>query len=134
MDKLGGWLSFNLASEEVERRLGVTWGAAQKTLLDLCEKGTIRWENVPVGGPRVSYNDLQRELRPKSLTLTRVVGKWPRVIAQLEKMFPDGVPAPGLCPRNALRADLLLADPSLAPLDEDTLKKAIKTYNIRFPN
>jgi hypothetical protein len=106
MDKLGGWLSFDLASEEVERRLGVTWGAAQKTVLDLCEKGALRWENVPMGGPNVSYNDLQRWLRPKSVTLVRI-GKQLRIIAQLEKMFPDGVPEAGLCPRKALKADLL---------------------------
>jgi len=40
-----------------------------------------------------------------------------------------GVPAPGLCPRYTLKADLLNWDPSLKPLDEATLKKAIANYN-----
>jgi hypothetical protein len=126
MDKLGGWLSFNLAAEEVERRQGVTWGEAQKTVVDWCESGALRWENVPIGGPNISWNDLQRCLRRKSVTLA---GKQPRIIAQLEKMFPDGVPDPALCPRHALKADLLKADKSLAPLDPDTLKRAIDAYN-----
>lgn len=28
------WIAFNLAAEEVERRLGVSWGMAQKVLLE----------------------------------------------------------------------------------------------------
>jgi hypothetical protein len=58
----GGWCSFDLAAEEVERRLGVSWGKAQKTLMELCEKGTLRWRNVAEGGPNVSGNDLHQWL------------------------------------------------------------------------
>ncbi|WP_166145419.1 hypothetical protein [Methylosinus sp. RM1] len=144
MNDVGGMYSFQLASEEVERRLGVSWGAAQKTVLDWCESGALRFENVAMGGPNVSYSDLQRCLeaqashnkidKPKSLTLRRVDGKQPRIIERLEKMFPDGVPAPGLAPRKALKADLLQLDKSLEPLDEATLKSAIDSYNSRFPN
>jgi hypothetical protein len=39
------------------------------------------------------------------------------------------VPAPELCPRKALRADLLKRDPGLKPLDDVTLKSAIDKYN-----
>jgi len=68
--------------------------------------------------------------KPLSLSLVRIVGKQPRVIARLRDKFKgEPVPEPGLCPRKALRAELLLADPSLSPLDEGTLKQAIETYN-----
>ena len=56
-------------------------------------------------------------------------GKQPRILKYLSEHFPDGVPEPGLCPRNTLKSDLLKWDPDLEPLDEATLKKAIETYN-----
>jgi hypothetical protein len=36
------WFSFRLAAETVERRLGVSWGMAQKLLLEAIESGVIR--------------------------------------------------------------------------------------------
>jgi hypothetical protein len=39
---VGIWLSFQLAAEEVERRLGLSWGAAQKTLIEACENEEVR--------------------------------------------------------------------------------------------
>jgi hypothetical protein len=132
---IGGWYSFELAAEEVERRLGVTWGAAQKTVMELCENGTLRWQNVREGGPNVSCNDLRRWLEAK-LTRKRG-GKQARLTAQLSKMFPNGcVPDPDECPRDALREDLVERDKTLRPLDHATLKKAIDRYNgtIAKPN
>ena len=41
-ERKGIWLSFPLAAEEVERRLGLTWGLAQKTLIEACESGGDR--------------------------------------------------------------------------------------------
>jgi hypothetical protein len=35
------WISFQLAAEEVERTLGVSWGMAQKTVLDACASGKL---------------------------------------------------------------------------------------------
>jgi hypothetical protein len=57
------------------------------------------------------------------------VGKLPRILKLLSEHFHDGVPEPGLCPRHTLKCDILNWDPSLAPLDEATLKKAIDKYN-----
>jgi hypothetical protein len=68
--------------------------------------------------------------KPLSLSLVRTVGKQPRVIERLRDKFKgEPVPEPGLCPRKVLRAELLLADSGLSPLDEHTLKQAIDTYN-----
>jgi hypothetical protein len=63
---------------------------------------------------------------------SRFVGKQPRILKLLSKRFPDGVPEPGLCPRRTLKSDILEWDPSLNPLDEATLKKAIDKYNEDF--
>jgi hypothetical protein len=54
-------------------------------------------------------------------------GKQARIHAQLDKMFPDGVPDD--YPRKGLKNDLIKRDPTLVPLDEATLKKAIDTFN-----
>jgi hypothetical protein len=56
-------------------------------------------------------------------------GKQPRIAEYLSERFPAGVPDPGLYPRQALKSDLLEWDPSLKPLDEATLKKAIEKHN-----
>lgn len=56
-------------------------------------------------------------------------GKQPRVAEYLSEHFPAGVPDPGLYSRQALKSDLLKWDPSLKPLDEATLKKAIEKHN-----
>jgi hypothetical protein len=128
---VGGWLSFVLAAEEVERRLGLTWGAAQKTVLELCESGTLRWKQRPMGGPDVSYFDLERWLKSPQ----KRGGKQARILAQLREMHPNGVPDPELCPRKLLRQNLLERDKTLGSLDEATLKKAIEKHNIRIdPN
>jgi hypothetical protein len=42
------------------------------------------------------------------------LGKVPRIVAHLQKMFPDGVPDPAHCPRKGLQSKLLKADPLLA--------------------
>jgi hypothetical protein len=39
------------------------------------------------------------------------------------------VPDPAQKPRKALKSDLITWDPTLKPLDEATLKKAIDEYN-----
>jgi len=61
---------------------------------------------------------------------SRAFGKRPRVITLLTEMFRDGpVPDPAHCPRKTLRASLVKLDPSLSPLDEQTLKISIEEYN-----
>jgi hypothetical protein len=50
------WISFRLAAEEVERRLGVSWGAAQKLLLEACENEEVTWQQQASDGPDVPKN------------------------------------------------------------------------------
>jgi hypothetical protein len=131
-ESTGIWLSFQLAAEEVERRLGLTWGAAQKTLLELCESSAVRYQQHTHGYPNISSNDLRRWLQDK---LTRKTGgKRPRIIALLRTMFPRGVPDRADHPREPLRATLVERDPSLHPLDFKTLKTAIEVYNRQLGN
>jgi hypothetical protein len=126
------WLSFQLAAEEVERRLGVTWGAAQRQVFDLCESGTVEWRQRYPGGPDVSRGGFRRWLENK---LTRKVGgKQSRIRRLLAEMFPAGVPHRGDCPREPLKAELLERDPGLKPLDLKTLKTAIDAYNRQLGN
>jgi hypothetical protein len=58
----------------------------------------------------------------------KAVGKRPRVKKLLAEMFPGGVPDPGNYPRKRLKAELLERDPSLAPLDDETLKISIEEF------
>ena len=120
-----GWLSFQLAAEEVERQLGLSWGAAQKTLLEACKNGLMEWRQAE-GGPDVLGDDLMGWLEEKQRKAK--IGKQPRIIALLAKMFSNER-IPDDCVRKVLRADLLKLAPSLHPLDEATLKSAIDTYN-----
>jgi hypothetical protein len=60
---------------------------------------------------------------------SRSVGKQPRIAEYLKEHYPAGVPEPGLCPRHTLKSDIVKWDPGLRPLDEATLKKAVKKHN-----
>jgi hypothetical protein len=57
------------------------------------------------------------------------LGKQPRIAKYLMEHFPDRVPDPGRCPRKDLKQAILKWDPTLRPLDEATLKKAIDKHN-----
>jgi hypothetical protein len=57
------------------------------------------------------------------------MGKQPRILKYLSEHFPYGVPEPGLCPQDELKAEILKSDRRLGPLDEATLKKGIDNYN-----
>ena len=116
------WLSFQLAAEEVERKLGS----------DLCDSGTVEWRQRYPGGPDVDHDDLHRWLKNK---LTRKVGgKQSRIIRLLADMFPDGVPNPADYPRQTLTSELIKRDPGLASLSPKTLQKAIAAYNRQLGN
>jgi hypothetical protein len=93
----GVWLSFPLAAREVERRLGVTWGAAQKALFEACQSGEIETlSNYSGRGPDVFDVDFyhwlaaaakpKRTSRPQALVL--------RAIAELG--LPVDTPTPAL--------------------------------------
>ena len=83
------------------------------------------------GDIEINADDLRYWLKSQraSPNKQRTLGKRPRVIKQLAEMFPEGVPDPGDCPRKDLRAELLERDPSLKPLDEETLKRSIEEFN-----
>jgi len=66
--------------------------------------------------------------------MSRSLGKQPRVIIYLREHFPDGVPPPGLCPRQGLITEILKWDKTLKFLDEATLKKAIDADNSTLAN
>jgi hypothetical protein len=59
----------------------------------------------------------------------KALGKRPRIRAHLAKLYPQGVPDPAFCNRKHLRLQILERDPTLDPLDEETLQKAIKEYD-----
>jgi hypothetical protein len=122
--KRGVWLSFQLATEKVERSRGVSEGKAQKDLLDACASDKLRWRNRPVGGPDVLDVDLRRWLNPPKQGL----GKQPLIMEHLAKMFPD-CRVPDHCQRKGLLAELGKRDPVLKSLDHKTLKRAIDRYN-----
>ena len=86
---------------------------------------------------RVSEMDLDHWLSRQDPVQKSVVkakqkpalGKVPRIVGHLRKMFPNGVPDPADCPRKDLRYKLVQDDPLLDPLDPKTLKTAIEEYN-----
>jgi hypothetical protein len=83
------WLGFQFAAEEIERRLGYSWGAAQKVLLDAIEHGAVRSQrNADDGDPDVWGGHLQRliegKLKPKGrarpqreLAREAIIALWP---------------------------------------------------------
>jgi hypothetical protein len=81
---------------------------------------------TPTEVPDTKLNLVEPNIRAVAC---RSGGKQSRILKLLSKHFPHGVPEPGLCPRHTLKSDILKWDPSLAPLDEATLKKAIERYN-----
>jgi hypothetical protein len=83
------------------------------------------------GDIEINADDLRYWLKSQRAAPNKqkALGKRPRVIKQLAEMFPRGVPNPGDCPRKDLRAELLKRDPSLKPLDEETLKRSIEEFN-----
>ena len=83
------------------------------------------------GDIEINADDLRYWLKSQRATPNKqkALGKRPRVKKQLAEMFPGGVPDPGDCPRKDLRAELLKRDPSLKPLDDETLKLSIEEFN-----
>jgi hypothetical protein len=132
MTKHRFWYTYLYAAEEVERRLGCSWGAAQKALLDACERGDLKWQGY-ANEPSVADNDFHRWLDAK---LNRPVGgKQARLGAALGQLFPnEAVPDPQEYPRKRLQGDLTKLDPSLHPLDLKTLKRGIETHNRAIGN
>jgi hypothetical protein len=143
------WLAFYKAVQAVKQRLSMSTGAAERALREQCASGGIRtiqyedgappeyvkpkqWVDDPpdcdaysLGHLEISVDDLEYWLDHHR----QQGGKQPRILRVLQELCPEGVPPPALAPRKALKADILKRDPSLAPLDEATLKAAIERYN-----
>jgi hypothetical protein len=58
------WISFELAAEEVERRLGVSWGKAQKVLLEACKNKEVKSQRTECG-PDVLDTEFRAWLKEK---------------------------------------------------------------------
>jgi hypothetical protein len=128
-------------------------GVRFKTLRSVSDIRPSAWRTTEVdfedpqhaifhGRVMVSHDDLDYWLdqqgepakppvKPKAVTQR---GKGPRISAILKKMYPEGVPEPGLCVRKDLADKLVKADPSLGSLDPKTLKTAIEKYNASIGN
>jgi hypothetical protein len=93
----GVWLSFPLAAEEVERRLGLSWGAAQKALLEACDSGQIQTQSNYSGqGPSVFDVDFYKWLATaaKPARKSRPQALVQQALAELG--LPDDTPNPVL--------------------------------------
>ena len=106
----------------------------KEAVLDFAQRHQLplpSWWADSASTPTEVPNDTKVNVaKPNTKALaSRSVGKQPRIQKYLSEHFPDGVPEPGLCPRNILKSDILEWDPRLDPLDEATLKKAIEKYN-----
>ena len=111
-NRKGVWLGYQIAAEEVERRLGVSWGLARKTLLEACDSGVIETKTTYTGqGPSVFDVDFYQWLDQQ---LTKPAGgKQPRIARLLAVMFPNmRVPSRAHRPREGLRAELVRRDPT----------------------
>jgi hypothetical protein len=128
---VGIWLSFPYAARDVERYLGLSWGAAQKALIEASEKLRTR-SNYSGQGPDVLDIDFYQWLN--SRLNQPAGGKQSRILRLLAKMFPTGVPSRDVRPREGLRAELLRRDPTLEPLTLKTLQKAIVAHNRQLGN
>jgi hypothetical protein len=120
--------------------------AMKEAVLNFAERRQLRcpswWAEWALGPPtEVSKATMLNAVSPEiGAAASRSVGKQPRILRYLSEHFPGGVPEPGLCPREELKAEILKWDRRLGPLDDATLKRGIDNYNtslrvIRFgPN
>jgi hypothetical protein len=87
----GGWLSFRLAAQEVERWRGCSWGTAQKAVIDACNKGELRWRRSSQGGPDVFDVDLRRWLQ-QPVARPRATKKRDLAELAVKHLWPNGIP------------------------------------------
>lgn len=91
-------------------------------------------ERLPISLVEVFTADLEK-LFPASLVAkaddpaAKRGGKRPRIREYLAEHYRSGVDEPAYVPRKGLKKKLIEWDPSLAPLDDGTLNKAIQEYN-----
>jgi len=107
----------------------------KEAVLNFAERRQLRrpswWADCAPGLPTEVSKDMKRNAVSPNVdaVASRSVGKQPRILKYLSEHFPGGVPEPGFCPRDELKAEILKWDRRLGPLDEATLKRGIDNYN-----
>jgi hypothetical protein len=104
----------------------VEWQTRQIDLMRAAD-GCSYWVEVSVSDLRGWLN--QQPVRKGQRARKKALGKRPRIKLMLAERFPKGVPDPGYCNRQVLAKELCEIDPTLNPLDPDTLKTAIDEHN-----
>jgi hypothetical protein len=82
------WVVFQLAAEEVERRLGLSWGAAQKLLIEAVKNGDV----VSKDGYYVLDTSLTEWLKAKQGPAKRSAPKRDLAEQAVKALWPDGAP------------------------------------------
>jgi hypothetical protein len=93
MSEITAWISFRLAAEKVERTLGVSWGLAQKTLLEACASNELptKRSRDGHGGPDIGADEFRAWLRALSAPKPKKRAyKQEEVQKAIEILWPDG--------------------------------------------
>jgi len=122
------WLSFQLAAEEVERRLGDSWGAAQKALLDAIQNGDVKSQRAEGGYPDVMRDDLERWLEGKQQSFRRrrrTAHQQELAKQAMAELYADGRVPDWVRPKDIVKAvnDWLKTKGKL-PLERDSILRA----------
>jgi hypothetical protein len=121
--------------KEARRKLELLGDEKVLAMLEADDKLSDNSVGIFVNGD--DFQHWLNELKPPSASAAGKGGKGgkaPLIIEHLKGLYPQGVPEPALCPRKALKADLLARDKRLEPLDDATLKSAIDAFNRSIRN
>jgi hypothetical protein len=121
------WLSFQVAAEEVERGLGVSWGGAQRVLLDAIQNGDVKSQRRDGGFPNVWGDDLERWLEAKQGPSSKRKTSYNQELAKraIAELYADGRVPDWVRPKEIVKAvnDWLKVKGKLG-LERDTILRA----------
>jgi hypothetical protein len=121
------WLSFQVATEMVARRLGVSEGAAQKELDDAIESGLLQSQPSEDGAPDVTSDDLERWLEGKQRPPSKKITSYNQELAKqaFAELYADGRVPDWVRPKEIVKAvnDWLKAK-GKPTLERDTVLRA----------
>ena len=120
------WLSFQVATEMVARRLNVSEGAAQKELDDAIESGLLQSQPSEDGEPDVTSDDLELGLKESNDPLLKKTSYNQELAKQaFAELYADGRVPDWVKPKEIVKAvnDWLKAKGKLA-LERDTILRA----------
>jgi len=121
------WLSFQLATETVARRLGLSEGAAQKELDDAIESGVLKSQPSEDGEPDVMSDDLEHWLEGKQQPASKRITSYNQELAKqaFAELYADGRVPDWVRPKEIVKAvnDWLKAKGKLT-LERDTVLRA----------